>query len=151
MFFKKKCPNCGAKNSKERMTCAECGAFLTSEQVERQLPQVPTAQVPTEAEVQGKTVIEKEFKEGIEDEYRDNEKVLYKTRCRLLGKKPEEADCFVTEGHVVIETNEPVKIPLSRVQKCDIAAQYPSRFFPTGTATLTFLDDLNKKHKLTLE
>lgn len=28
MFSKVKCPNCGAKNSKERMTCAECGTPL---------------------------------------------------------------------------------------------------------------------------
>lgn len=41
MFFKKKCPNCGAKNPKERMTCAECGAPLTLGQVERQVTEVP--------------------------------------------------------------------------------------------------------------
>jgi uncharacterized OB-fold protein len=40
MFSKVKCPNCGAKNSKERMTCVECGTSLASEQVERQLPTV---------------------------------------------------------------------------------------------------------------
>jgi hypothetical protein len=109
------------------------------------------SQVSTETEVPDKTVIEEEPKERIEDEYRDNEKILYKTRVTLLGKKPEEADCFVTEGHVVIEAREPIKIPMSRVQECDIAAEYPSVFYPTGTATLTFLDDLNKKHKLSLE
>ena len=34
MFFKRKCPHCGAKNPKERMTCAECGAPLALGQVE---------------------------------------------------------------------------------------------------------------------
>ena len=81
MFSKVKCPKCGAKNSKERMFCIECGSSLTSEQVERQL-----SQVSTEAEVPDKTVIEKEPREIVEEEYRDNEKVLYKTRGWLLGK-----------------------------------------------------------------
>ena len=42
MFFKKKCPICGAKNSKERMACIECGAPLASEQPKTQLPHVLT-------------------------------------------------------------------------------------------------------------
>ena len=41
-MFKKKCPSCGAKNSKERTVCMECGASLASEQVEQRLAQVPT-------------------------------------------------------------------------------------------------------------
>ena len=41
MFFKKKCPNCGVKNPKERMICIECGAPLTLEQIERQVAEVP--------------------------------------------------------------------------------------------------------------
>ena len=42
MFSKRKCPNCGAKNSKERMTCAECGAPLASGQAEDQQAKVKT-------------------------------------------------------------------------------------------------------------
>ena len=79
MFSKVKCPHCGAKNSKERMVCIECGSSLVSEQVERQLPQVSTEQVSTEAEVPDKTVIEKELKEGIENGYRDKDKTLHQT------------------------------------------------------------------------
>jgi len=82
-----------------------------------------------------------------ENEYKDNEKVLYKTRGKLLGKKPEEADCFVTQSHVVIEAEEPIKIPVSHIQNFEFS--YGT--YPSGTATLTFLDDLNKKHKLSLE
>ncbi len=41
MFFKKKCPNCGAKNPKERMTCAECGAPLDLGHVESQVTEGP--------------------------------------------------------------------------------------------------------------
>ena len=42
MFFKKKCPTCGAKNPKERTTCAECGAALASEQAKEQQGKVMT-------------------------------------------------------------------------------------------------------------
>ena len=31
MFFKKKCPTCGAKNPKENMTCFSCSALFPSE------------------------------------------------------------------------------------------------------------------------
>ena len=41
MFFKVKCPNCGAKNSKERMTCETCGTPLALGQVKRQVTEVP--------------------------------------------------------------------------------------------------------------
>jgi len=95
-----------------------------------------------------------------ENEYKDNEKVLYRTRCKLSlpRKKPEEVDCLVTEGHVVIEAEEPIKIPVSHIKDCSIAiaslpAPYstlPQEPFP-GTATLRYSDDLNKKHSLTLE
>jgi uncharacterized OB-fold protein len=37
MMFKKKCPICGAKNSKERMTCAECGAPLALQKTEEKV------------------------------------------------------------------------------------------------------------------
>ena len=47
MMFKKKCPVCGAKNSKERTACIECGALFASRQVEGQV-----AQVSTEGETQ---------------------------------------------------------------------------------------------------
>ncbi len=43
MFLKKKCPNCGAKNDKERMTCIECGAPFASGQVAEQLTHVSTS------------------------------------------------------------------------------------------------------------
>ena len=47
MFSKVKCPKCGAKNSKERMTCAECGAPLTLSQAEVQVTEVPPEGKPT--------------------------------------------------------------------------------------------------------
>ena len=47
-------------------------------------------------------------------QYKDDEKVRYKTRAKLSlpHKEPEEADCFVTEGHVLIEAT-PTKTTLS--------------------------------------
>jgi len=61
-----------------------------------------------------------------ENEYKDNEKVLYKTRGKLSlpHKKPEEAEILLTEGHVVIETREPIKIPMLRIRNFHISADY---------------------------
>ena len=94
-----------------------------------------------------------------ETEYKDNEKVLFKAKGKLSlpHKKPEHVDCFVTEGHVVIEAEEPIKIPASRIKECQItidslglsSSSPPGSF--SGTARLWFLDDENKKHELSLE
>lgn len=155
-MFKKKCPVCGAKNSKERTVCIECGAPLASEQVKRQLPQVST-----KCETQEKKEVKEAAKERIEDEYKDNEKVLHRARgkIKLPHKKSEEADCLVTEAQVVIETKEPIKIHFYRIKKCSILTPSP---YPPGyyhqeyqsrieTLTLWFLDDLNKEYKLSLD
>lgn len=94
-----------------------------------------------------------------EAEYKDNEIVLYKTKAKLSlpHKEPQEVECFVTQGHVVIETEEPIKIPLSLIQDIAVYA-FPSANYSVqaqepscGTATLIFLDDQNKKRKLSLE
>lgn len=37
-MFKKKCPSCGAKNDKERMSCIECGYIFEMAGVEQPLP-----------------------------------------------------------------------------------------------------------------
>lgn len=41
MFFKKKCPSCGARAPRERLTCAECGAALDSRQTETPVTGLP--------------------------------------------------------------------------------------------------------------
>ena len=93
-----------------------------------------------------------------ETEYKDNEKVLFKAKGKLSlpHKKLEDVECFVTEGHVVIEAEEPIKIPASRIKDCQISIDSlglsisgPESF--SGTARLRFLDDENKKHELSLE
>jgi hypothetical protein len=157
---KAKCPKCGAKNSKERMVCIECGTALASEHVERHLPQVSVEQVSTEAEVQVKSVIEKEPKEVVDDEYHDNEKVLFKTRGSLRTSfwKSEEANCFVTESHVMIETQESIRIAVSHITDCQTPAMtkaaallHQDMSCTDVTATLIFRDDSNRKHKLDLD
>jgi len=162
-MFKKKCPICGAKNSKERTVCIECGAPFGLEQVKRELPQVSTeaeAQVKTEVDKASKEKIEEAPEKRVKDEYRDTEKVLYKTKAKISvpNKESEEVECFITESSLVVEAEEPIKIPLSRIKDCDIARTLPLvPVFPPVqeplfcTATLTFLDDLNKEHKLPLE
>ncbi len=82
MMFKKKCSKCGAKNSKERTVCIECGAPIVSEQVESQV-----AHVSTEAEVQVKSTIGKKPEERIKGEHRDNEKILYGTIKQPAGHR----------------------------------------------------------------
>lgn len=56
----------------------------------------------------------------MEDEYKDNEKVLYKTKCKLRfpHQKTEEVDCLITENNIVIEAEEPIKVPSDRVEDC---------------------------------
>jgi hypothetical protein len=90
-----------------------------------------------------------------ESESTDSEKVLFKTKGKL---SLEEVYCFVTEGYVVIEAQKPIRIPISHIKDCNTYAgdisgtssvQAPQPF--SGTATLTFLDDLGQKHKLPLE
>jgi len=98
-----------------------------------------------------------------ENEYKDNEKVLYKTKgaLRLPHKEPEEVDCFITENHVVIDAQEPVKIPVSLVKDCHIADYYPTlvrdaatglvQDAATGTVTLRYQDNSGRNQKAKLE
>lgn len=98
-----------------------------------------------------------------EIEYKDNEKVLYKTRGKLSlpHKEPEEADCLVTDGHIVIETAEPIKIALSRMIGCHVdlaTGGYDYSSYSAGaqisvssTVTLTFMDDQYSERKLTFK
>ena len=87
-----------------------------------------------------------------ENEYKNNEKVLYKTRGKLIlpGKEPEEVDCFVTESYVIIDVEGAIKIPLSCIQDCDLSYDL-SGGYKSGTAKLTFADGLNEKHELSLK
>jgi hypothetical protein len=97
-----------------------------------------------------------------EVEYKDNEKVLEKTtvKLKLPQKESEDVECFVTRKQVIIEAEEPIKIPVSQIKDCQVVHNYPSNLASydpvqnpplSGTATLTFFDDLNQKRKLTLE
>ena len=99
---------------------------------------------------------------GMEEaEYKNNDKVLFKTKAKLSlpHKKPEEVECYVTRDHVVIEAEDPIKIPLSLIKGCDVFKWSPNAYTPSqeppndvsDTVTLTFQDDLNKKLKLSLK
>lgn len=93
-----------------------------------------------------------------ETEYKDNEKVLYKTRfnLNLPPKSPEEIDCLITQEHVIIETEEPIKIPVSQIS-CDIPSypspQYTARSQETYSddATIEFTDEQGKEGKISLK
>ena len=79
-----------------------------------------------------------------ENEYKDNEKVLYKTRGKLSlpQKEHEEADCIITEGRLVIETEQPIKITLHPIKEHKAKG---------GAVTVMYLDDLNQKRQLSME
>lgn len=100
-----------------------------------------------------------------EAEYNDNEKVLLKAKVKLSipHQKPEEANCFLTEDHVIIDAKEVIKIPLYRILNYDqslgsipygIGTSYgpnaATKTYPIY-ATLTFFDELYKKQRLSFE
>jgi len=95
-----------------------------------------------------------------QNEYKDNEKVLYKTKGKLIlpHKKPEEADCFLTDRNIVIEAEQPIRIAVARIADCALGVEQPTGYGaargeakPMGTVTLTYFDDLNQKQRLSLE
>ncbi len=99
-----------------------------------------------------------------EARYKDNEKVLYKVRAKLVlpNKLREEVYCFITDNSFVIESSNTIKIPLICIEKFNITyatistdsysannqKSLESRF---DTLTVMFLDEFRKKRKLTIE
>ena len=77
MLFKKKCPVCGARNDKERMTCIECGFIFGTAEVEEQV-----AHVPTEGERELTKEVEKTLRERVEGEHIGDEQALYRVKGR---------------------------------------------------------------------
>lgn len=86
------------------------------------------------------------------NEVKDNEKVLCKARSKLSlpHKKHEEADCIVTQNHLVIEAEQPTRIPLHRIKDYRIQA-HTIEDFKHSTVALRYFDDLNQKQRLSLE
>jgi hypothetical protein len=96
-------------------------------------------------------------------EYKDNEKVLYRTRCKLNPEKKEseEVDCFVTENSVMIDAEKPIQIPLSHIKSCTdsskppyvaytLSSSHPQVLIP-GEVKLDYTDELKKFCILDLE
>jgi hypothetical protein len=101
--------------------------------------------------------LEKAPEDKVEDEYRDNEKVRYKTKVKLSSSSrvSQEDNCFVTENHVLIEDDEPIRIPLSQIKDCRVSIDIgymvsdPLKEEPwTGKMELAYLDDLKKKRRM---
>ena len=71
-----------------------------------------------------------------ENEYKEiayKEKVLFNEKVKVnpRSKNPETANCYVTGGSIIIESTEPLKIPLDRVEDCS----YTTETEYTGTGT----------------
>jgi len=89
-----------------------------------------------------------------ENEYKDNEKVLYKTTAKvsLPHKKLEETNCIVTEHHIVVQAEETIKIPLSRIQNCGIAVSVSEDgSVGPGTVRLKYLDSTQRGRTAQIE
>jgi len=92
-----------------------------------------------------------------EDEIIDSEQVLEKYTVKL-NDKSEELECIITKSHLVIEAEEVIRLPFSHIVNRDVQYLLPSITYlsqplkqHSGTVTLTYLDELNKKQKLSLE
>ncbi len=92
-----------------------------------------------------------------EVEYKNNEIMLYKTKAKLSlpHRKPEEVHCLVTQGHVVIEAEEPLKIPLVRIKDWSVRTEIVNIRAVTqavpGTVTLRYRDASGHGQTMELE
>lgn len=96
-----------------------------------------------------------------ETEYRDNEQVLYKItlKLKLQDKEPCDVECLVTRKHLIIDGEEPIKIPRNQVKDLGVPVSSLELLSPgqkyqelhTVSATLTYLDNENNKKKIFLE
>jgi len=149
MFFKKKCPNCGAKNPEGLIACAICGAPFALRQTEEQLEgrKEPTPAWPKEVEKEAEEEKAEEEAEitcpkcGAVFLLRDaeeevgcpnpkcravlqtagcKERLVFKGKAEINpgSKDAEVADCYVTEGDLVVASTKPLRIPLQSLEDC---------------------------------
>lgn len=143
-MFKKRCPICGARNSKERETCLECGSRFTAERIERRLH---------ERSADAESLEVTETRRGAKEEYYGSEKILFKTdgQAGFESDNLKEAEILVSEETLIIKLEEMLKIPLSRIE--DINFNLQSHIYVERSnegQAITFLDHQNKKHRLFL-
>ena len=84
-----------------------------------------------------------------EQEYKFTAKVQDKAK----GKVTEEVNCVLTKSDLVIEAEQPMRIPIARIhdRQLSVGAEYGAQVRPPGTMTLTYFDDQNRKQQLSLE
>lgn len=96
-----------------------------------------------------------------ENEYKEiayKEKVLFNEKVKVnpRSKNPETANCYVTGGSIIIESTEPLHIPLNRVEDCSFTAEteYTGttevRLGPQ-TVHLRYRDESGRSHVAELE
>jgi len=107
-----------------------------------------------------------------EKEYKFTAKVLDETKGKVSpsGRAPEEVNCLLTKNDLVIDTEQPIRIPVARIHNskfishelvgvADVSLgkqptrgpEYGAEVKPLGTLKLTYFDDLNHKHRLSLK
>jgi hypothetical protein len=141
-MFKKRCQFCGARNSKERLTCLECGKPFTVERGERRPHINSTDTESPEVKATGRHV---------EEEFYGLEKILFKTSGRS-GFEPDnlqEAAILIIEENLIIKLEELLKVPLSRIEDINLSPQSPANIGrPNEGLSITFLDPRNNKQRL---
>ncbi len=82
-----------------------------------------------------------------ENEHKDNAEVPDRISCRLKlpHQEPTDAECYISEGRLVVTGKPPIVIPLHRI-KTHMPGGLESR-----EIELTYLDDLDKKQRMSLE
>lgn len=141
-MFKKRCRVCGARNSKERMTCAECGSLLNFEQI-------APSPGPNSAGI--KAPVATETGRKVQEEQPEPEKVGFK-KDGQAGYDPrnlQKAVIRISDEILIIELDEALKIPLSQIEEVNLNPQ--SHFYYISAAqplTITYIDHKNKKQQL---
>jgi len=82
-----------------------------------------------------------------ESEHKDDSEVLLRTRCKLKfpQKESEDGDCYVKEGQLVIDIEQPIVIPLRRIEVHRTGGP------ASNEVEIIYLNELNKKQHLSLE
>jgi hypothetical protein len=137
MMFNKKCPVCGARNSKERMTCVECDRPLNIERIEQRPSMSPAVTQTPKPRIR-------------EEEYFEREKILFKTggQAGYDAYSLQKAVIIIIEENLIIESKEHFKIPFSRIEGIDPDPQSTYSALVEKGLTINFLDKENKKQRL---
>ncbi len=147
MFFKRKCPKCGAKNPKGNIGCAKCGHLLAVSPIDKKLSakegSIPVELKRAEEELEITcpicgTQYQASYDEdaiicpnldcrAVPKTSRYGETVVVKEKATI--KTPEGAkdvDCYIKGGHITVDLKDPLTIPLRKILVFEVHGPYIS-------------------------